>query len=642
MSMIDFISSNNPWLRVRHSPWFLVCIAWIYLTFTQCGELLWFDSGELALAGHSFGLAHPPGQPFYAFLSALSALLPNPLWCLNQLSALALALSLYPLSIIYISLNGFGDSQACLWMHDNKPSEHCESTELKDQTECKRFELDLGFFIITLIWLSLYPVWDQGTRIEVYALANLLGFSSLALLSHRLTSQDKPYLWWAGVCLGLCGATQAIFAVAFGLSSLILLYQIYKFSSHVNIVKYVLGVVLGFTLPHLYIYWAIEYSDGFVWGNWSSWADVLHYFGGADYVQNEHTWTNVPQNMMTWFSWFISFGGLAWMLITGLAIFKTLFNRLNYWFFCLFSAAGVFPLTYQVYWPEIPDFSAYLLPCLTLSLLMVWQFYSQLAQQSHRLLLVIFLIIGSLWNASPITQRTRIGHHLPLTMAQDWLNSLPQNAMLFVESDHWVFPLMYAQYQLKVRSDVLVFNVGFARSSWYWRWLKKQHPTVPSLKELTVLKSQRTRLANLALTRTHVYTESSSLAMNLSLQMPLLQSQPCPSSWGFNVSCQSPLPLPKTERLRAWATHPAHQDPMTQKVLARLGLSTMQSLWSLHKTNKALDFAMAALGQKFIIVEQKNIPWWPVPNQVWQAAQVGLIGSPEALESLVHSLSKSN
>ena len=43
------------------------------------------------------GLAHPPGQAFYALLSALSTFTPYPLWSLNQLSALALALTLYPL-----------------------------------------------------------------------------------------------------------------------------------------------------------------------------------------------------------------------------------------------------------------------------------------------------------------------------------------------------------------------------------------------------------------------------------------------------------------------------------------------------------------------------------------------------------------
>ena len=98
-------SSLENYRKAIRSRWFMVILAWAYLSVTQCKGLMWFDSGELALAGHSFGLAHPPGQAFYALLSALSALSPDPLWCLNQLSALSLGLCLYPLSSLYLSIN---------------------------------------------------------------------------------------------------------------------------------------------------------------------------------------------------------------------------------------------------------------------------------------------------------------------------------------------------------------------------------------------------------------------------------------------------------------------------------------------------------------------------------------------------------
>ena len=628
MSILPRASFSLNYYKALDSPWPMVLIAWVYLSLTQCNGLMWFDSGELALAGHSFGLAHPPGQAFYAFLSALSALAHDPLWCLNQLSAIALSLCLYPLNIIYKQLRGSTRSNEVL----------ARAEMQKNETPDPDYCLDFGYTLIALIWVTLYPVWDQGTRIEVYALANLLGLSTLALLGRRDAAKDHKQYFWGGVTLGLCGATQAIFAIAFALASCSAVYSWLKSYEFTHLRKYIAGGLIGFILPHLYMYWVIRCSEGFVWGNWSSWSDILHYFGGNDYVQNEQAWRYVLDNSLAWLVWVSAFGGLTWLCLSLISMIKQGLNTIAYWCLCLFFLAGVFPFTYKAYWPEIPDFSAYLLPCFSLSLLLIWIQYGGLIKLSHKVIFILVLLLGSAWNESPIAHRSRTEHDLPLLMAQNWLENLPQNSLLYLESDHWVFPVMYAQNQLGIRPDVIVFNVGFSRSSWYWHWLKKHHADMPSLQELNQAKSLRTRLSHLAINRNHVYTESLNLAVNLSLQTPLLQSPPCPSSWGYNVSCQSPLPLPKTELIRSWAQIPAHREPITRRVLARLGLNGMQALWSQKKTEEAIDFAMAAIGKEASQEQTGPLAWWPVPPQVWQAAQVGLIGSPEGLEALITSL----
>ena len=102
------------------------------------------------------------------------------------------------------------------------------------------------------------------------------------------------------------------------------------------------------------------------------------------------------------------------------------------------------------------------------------------------------------------------------------------------------------------------------------------------------------------------------------------------------------MALPTTKLIRSWAQNSAHQDPITQRVLARLGLSVMKSLWSQKKTKEALLFALASINKESTSLQNVLISWWPVPQQVWQAAQIDLIGSPTALEALVNSLGKSN
>ena len=131
--------------------------------------------------------------------------------------------------------------------------------------------------------------------------------------------------------------------------------------------------------------------------------------------------------------------------------------------------AGIFPLSYVNYWPEIPDFSAYLLPCLSITLLLIWTTTHRRHWMTQGIL-TILILSSALWSESAPWHRDRTEHSLPLDMARDWLESLPQESLLIVESDHWVFPLMYAQSVQKVRPDILLFNIGFIRSSWYWRW----------------------------------------------------------------------------------------------------------------------------------------------------------------------------
>lgn len=614
-SQVDSMNQQRPISPrfIKYESWVMVFIAWLYLTLTQCHGLMWFDSGELALAGHTWGLGHPPGQAFFALLSALTTLSSDPLWLLNHISVLSIALTLLPLSLLF--------------RHINKSLVGQENRIYRDW---------MIKLIISICWVMLYPVWDQGTRIEVYALGNLLGLSGLAVLT--LYAQMKRYLWLAGLFLGVCGATQAVFAVGFTIAGggvyLIWLRQRMWF----NFIHLAMGMMIGFTLPHLYMLWSVVYSDGFIWGNWLTWSDVLRYFSGGDYVGNEHAWSLVIGNTTKWLFWFGAQGGSVWLILSVIGLVVVWRTHLIWWCMCLFFLVGVFPLTYQRYWPEIPDFSGYLLPCLSLSLIVLWSVMVRM--MNHLLLtsLMAILIFSSFWGERPLWERSRTTHSLPLDMAKDWLNRLPKNSALFVESDHWVFPLMYAQTVLKIRPDVLVFNVGFVRSSWYWRWLARQHKDLPTLEELSDQRGQRSRLGALALSSNQVFTESYALALNLSQQTPFMIGQPCLSAWGFSVSCQSSTFSLNADVLRSWAQKQAHQDQISKRVLARLGFQLFQHLWFQKKTIEALSFGFASMGRIVPVSLIQSAEWWPVPLKVWDAAQVDLIGHPITLEALMYAL----
>jgi hypothetical protein len=306
---------------------------------------------------------------------------------------------------------------------------------------------------------------------------------------------------------------------------------------------------------------------------------------------------------------------------------------------------AIFPLAYQNYQPEVPDFSGYQLPTLALSLLAIWAIVARLNQQdksASRAWVFCLIVTISIALSSPSPWgRSRYEHHLPRTIAQHWLQSLPANALLLVESDHWVFPLMYVQQIDKIRPDVVVFNTGFARSSWYWMWQKRLHSDFPALTDLNPKQTRQPRLVTLARAYQSVHTESAQLAELLSHPQsasPMI-SRACASGWGLNVRCLKPASTPSTTELKQWANLAAHQDQITRRVLARLGLDLTAHLWRDQEPQRALRLGYAALGEHPPNhLRGQHVKWWPAPPMLWRAARQGLIGDPIILRATLKGL----
>ena len=604
-------------------PWMLGFLTWLYLTGTQSHGLMWFDSGELALAAHTWGLGHPPGQPFYTLLGALTSLTPFPLWLLNQISVISIALSIPALARLSQSISSL-DSLAT-------SSSASQTYSYFTLSQC----LALG--ASTFLWTTLYSVWDQGTRIEVYALGSMLGLWALALAypvvektSSKVSHQRSSFF------LGLCGATQPIFAIGFGLA----LLPIYLKQAHgKQVLKTGLSCLLGLILPHLYLLSVVGFSSGFIWGSWESFDTLIFYFSGADYGLNQHHWQALVPNVLDWCGWAYDQGQLLWCL-TGLAGVLILRSKVFRWtVLCLTLACLINPMTYVIYWPEVPDYSGYLLPLLSFSLIGIWTLIRRVKNTYLLAILVLLLSISTLSASSPPWKRSRTQHHLPLTIARNWLTSLPQDSALFVSSDHWVFPLMYAQTVEGLRPDIMVFNVGFAQSSWYWKWLKHKRVEFPSLDELNPLLTGQPRLTNLAERFAYVFAENAYLAQQIGHDGRWGKQPPCASGWGVSLGCEKQVNLPSPEQLRALASLSDHHDEITQRVLARLGLDLTEQLWHEQRPLHAITLGFAALGKSLPPqLTQQPPQWWPAPPILWKTARAGLIGSPDQLHALLLGL----
>jgi hypothetical protein len=516
-------------------------------------------------------------------------------------------------------------------------------------------QLSLGWSeaLLGLSWVALYPVWDQGARVELYGFATALGLWSLAWVKRSeldgLDGLDGRAPLIAGLFLGACGASNAVFAVAFGLAGL---WGGLPFTKRAWGWA-ALGALLGFSLPHLYLLWVVlsseANSEAFVWGSLSTWEGLTYYLSGADYRGTAHAaWSSAPEHLLAWLAWALPLGPLVpWCLMGSIsalrvgmrALTRALSGELkglkSLWVLPLVLSCGLFPLTYKRYWPDVPDFTGYLLPVLSLSLLVVWR-GARALNPRVRLAVSALVCVWALLSPSAPYGRSRSSHTLPLTLARAWLNDLPQGALLLVSSDHWVFPLMYTQEVERVRPDVVVLNVGFERSGWYWRWLRARHPALPQVEG----SGQRRLEALSRAWRGPLYTERLSLAARLTLARPPLPltppQPPCPASWGVSVGCEAPLPAPNAQSLRALAQGQAPLSPITQRVLAAHSAALSLSHWSAGDAHAALELGYAALGRA-LPPEAQGARWWPAPPELW--AQEGvLIGEPELSQALLEAL----
>jgi hypothetical protein len=73
--------------------------------------------------------------------------------------------------------------------------------------------------------------------------------------------------------------------------------------------------------------------------------------------------------------------------------------------------------------------------------------------------------------------RARVrGCHAARVLATSVLDEAPDGAVVLLSSDHLVFSALYLQEAEGHRPDLVLVNLGFLSSAWYWRHLARRHP----------------------------------------------------------------------------------------------------------------------------------------------------------------------
>jgi hypothetical protein len=529
-------------------------------------DVAWFDSGELALVARQLGLGHPPGQPLYTWLLALFARLPfvDPLAGMNFFSALAGAACAIPADYILRRT-----------VHVSGPTR----------------------FVVLVGAGSAAPVWDQATGIELYALATFL-FLAIAALAVRIGElASRKRHWFAlGGLGGALAAVNPVFALAAALATFFVVRRRVRASFAACAL---LGALVGL-VPYVHVLLVRNATDRIVWGELSTWAGFRAYLLGADYGQKMHSaYGAVPRHIATWIGWAWSqaavlaiLGWLGWLLDPRLRHHIVLLG------IALVFGFG-FTTTYGNYYPHVPDFNGYLAPALWLGGLGIAGLAARVRGPGRLMAHVPAALVGVAIVATlvmgdrPVWTRNRSRVAMPRELAKEFLDSAEPGTLLLVESDHLVFPLLYLTEVEKRRGDVVVINVGWASSSWYWRHLYSRHPTLPQIP--LAAPDRDTRLVRLltAAPERPVRVEHSGLAARLRLRS-------CPATWGVAIATTCKSVRDDEARflgtIGTWWTGQEASDLFAPSVIANVTSARAEALWARGDAPAALRAWRAGIG----------------------------------------------
>ena len=452
--------------------WSVVALLAAYYTATMCRDMWHLDSPEFALVARQLGLSHPPGQPTHTLLGFVFAHLPgvSPLFGLNLLSALCGALSALPVCAVGERLCGDAPASARKWLYP----------------------------CIALLGLHA-PLWEPATRIEVYPLATLCGLSGLAVLLHALDARPPAGRLFAvaGLLFGICASTNAFIGPAFALA---LCPHLLALGWQRRMRWRDLGTLCVAGLSGLLFYLYVPLSAGrpgiLVWGDPAGAQALAAYFSGSDYrpmfpglvlapsplVEGSRLlalqrWLGQTWDWLRW-SWPLGVPPLLLLGLSGhIALGRASVGRLTVPLLFVISVATIAGNT--VWRPDNPDYLGYLAGPLWLSGAGVAGWLVVLRSKGGRIvpsLLLGALVLLVLISPPGVLARTRHLDRFSRSLAQAVLQEAPKGAILLVEHDHYVAPLLYLTLAERKRPDVIVLATGLASSRWYWDLQYELHP----------------------------------------------------------------------------------------------------------------------------------------------------------------------
>jgi tetratricopeptide (TPR) repeat protein len=438
--------------------------AFLFYLVSMAPGVEWFDSPELAQAAIFFDLTHPPGQPLFVFLTKIISWIPfgSLAWRANFFSALTCAVAVALIGELLMIWSSSVKKKSLLWAM-------------------------IGVVV------AMHPcVALQAIRCEVYGLYFLAAMLVIVLVEKFLyvdrADSHQPNLprgfFLPLFVLGLAVANHHFLAL------LLLPYVVVR----IFLLPVLLPIGQGWSIRHwswgglffacgisLYLFLPIRSHAPnpplMGWGEPGTWDGFVNFFRGRDFgIYFLFPWKDSGPLLQ-------ALGGIGWPLLVA-ALTVGMIGVKRYWALWVAILFAMGASTVKIFYRENPDAFGYIALVPLLLWFFLLAFWLDAARTSKRsaifadifLWLLVVIQIFSYGRFSHPLWRAQ--HHLAESYVFDLEAHAPYGAIIFLNSDHAIFPAVFSQNVEQNRPDLIYISPLMAKASWYRRYLQRRYPQI--------------------------------------------------------------------------------------------------------------------------------------------------------------------
>jgi Protein O-mannosyl-transferase TMEM260-like len=477
-------------------------VALLLYTVTLAPTVTLVDSGELIVAAHGLGVAHPPGVPLWVMLAHLASLVPlgNVAVRINFSSALFAALACAMLTLVVAELL----MTACCFAAPKRTSKAAQQSRKLETSTGGRFLIFAPAVGAGLLMAFSRTLWSYATITEVYALNSLLILvvfflmvrwrrrivetrrqASAAVTTHDVWIYAAAFVF--GLALGVHHVTVGLTLPA--IAAVVYTTQGLKFFTSRRLLFAALISIGGLIAVYAYLPFAASRSPVMNWGNPRSLQEIWWHITGRQY---RVFFSFSPAIMGSQFVEFCRMAlrefGFPWLPLAPFLAFAGFASaykrdRTAFWFLLLIVIADLaYALSYEI----AEDKDAYYLPAF-ISIAIAAGFGIQWLVQVSKpksapvrrpyLLgtMAILLTLATAFAANwPFNNRRH--YFIAEDYVQNLFSTIAPDGLLLTQDWQVVSPMFYAQEIEQRRRDVKVVDINLLRRSWYFDYLKHAHP----------------------------------------------------------------------------------------------------------------------------------------------------------------------
>ncbi len=463
---------------VARSLSFIVPFSLYVLTLAP--SVTFTDSGELAAACASLGVAHPTGYPLFVMLGFLWSWLPIPvpiIFKLNLFAAFCASLaSLLFFELTLLLLSAIQER----YLNPSKVAKETKKKNAKSKFESTLVRLERENLIQIALAASLLfafsrTVWAQATAIEVYSLHLVMLTLSLYLFLRFTLAKDvqlKDALFWAfALGLGFCNHLTMIL-----LAPAMLYLYFHRFGFTTDAFKRIALMSLPFVLGlSLYLYLPIRSAmmPEFNWGEvHRSFDKFFYHVSGKQYQINlfNGNWQPQAKRFVSLLPFELALIGVALAVYGAVRLFQVQ-RSLAVFALLLVFGCMLYAINYNVHDVE----SYFLLAFLGLILLVGIGVFFLAHRRKEFARLSLFLPLIAI--AINFNHNDKRHDTLVLDYTKTMLEPLEPNALvLSAQWDYFCSAFWYLQRFEGYRPDIVMIEKELLRRTWYVRKVQHDFP----------------------------------------------------------------------------------------------------------------------------------------------------------------------